>query len=217
MENDFNLITQPWIPISNYGLVSLKEVFSNKEYKTLGGDSVTKLSILRLLLAIAQSAVPLETDQQWHALGTEGLSDKCLKYLEKWYDRFNLYGKHPFLQLPTINKAREQPFAALLPAVSSGNTTILTQLQVPSNLTEAEKARLLINQMSFALSGKKTDNSAVLSPSYKGKTKSNGKPTSGATSTGMAFMGLLHNYLVGECLLDTIWFNLLTEEESSRN
>lgn len=54
--NSFNLIDEKWIPTVDKGLVSLKQVFSDREIKQLGGSVIEKLSIFKLLLAIAQSA-----------------------------------------------------------------------------------------------------------------------------------------------------------------
>jgi CRISPR system Cascade subunit CasA len=38
MENRFNLIDEPWIPVADVGRVSLRQVFTNFEYRTLGGN-----------------------------------------------------------------------------------------------------------------------------------------------------------------------------------
>lgn len=50
-ENRFNLVDEPWIPVANEGLKSLKNVFSGN-YKAIGGTPREKISILKLLQAI---------------------------------------------------------------------------------------------------------------------------------------------------------------------
>ena len=208
MENRFNLIDEPWIPVADHGRVSIKQIFSNSEYRSLGGNPVQKIALLKLLLAIAQAAATPRDDVEWQALGAQGLADRCLAYLEKWHDRFYLYGDKPFLQMPAIRAARVQPYGAVLPEVSTGNTTVLSQVQVQRELDDGSKALLLLTQMGFALSGKKTDNSVVLTSGYAGKSKS------AKTGASVAHVwGAIHNFLYGKNILKTVWMNLLTQRQ----
>ncbi len=211
-ENRFNLIDEPRIPVADFGRVSL-QVFSNPEYRSLGGNPVQKIALLKLLLAIAQSAATPDNEVEWKALGTRGLAERCLIYLDKWHDRFYLYGEQPFLQMPAIQAAKKQSFGAVLPEVSTGNTTVLSQIQVQRSLDDADKALLLLTLMGFALSGKKTDNSVVLSPDYSGKRNDKGKLSTGKPGPAVAHMGLLHSFLLGNKLQETLWLNLLTHRQ----
>lgn len=213
MENRFNLIDEPWIPVADHGRVSLRDIFSNPDYRSLGGNPVQKIALLKLLLAIAQAAATPETESEWRTLGTEGLLERCLEYLEKWYDRFYLYGDQPFLQIPAISSAKLQVYGAVQPEVSTGNTTVLNQLQVERQLSDAEKALLLLTLMGFALSGKKTDNSVVLSAGYAGKQNAKGKPASGRAGPSVGHMGFLHSFLFGQTLSQTLWLNLFTQKQ----
>lgn len=213
MENRFNLIDEPWIPVADVGRVSLRQVFSNADYRSLSGNPVQKIALMKLLLAIAQAAATPADDHACHALGAAGLAQTCLDYLEKWHDRFYLYGAQPFLQMPAIAAAEVQSYGAVLPEVSTGNTTVLSQIQVQRPLDNAEKAVVLISLMAFALSGKKTDNSVVLSPGYAGKRNDKGKPSSSKPGPAVAHMGLLHSFLLGGNLQETIWLNILTSRQ----
>ncbi|MEC8010448.1 MAG: type I-E CRISPR-associated protein Cse1/CasA [Pseudomonadota bacterium] len=213
MENRFNLIDEPWIPIADYGLVSLRQIFTNLEYRSLGGNPIQKIAILKLLLAIAQSASTPNNKKEWEILGLDGLAKNCLEYLEKWHDRFYLYGEKPFLQMPAIKIAKIQSFGAVLPDISTGNTTLLSQIQVQRRLEDRDKAILLLTLMGFALSGKKTDNSVVLTKNYKGKQNSKGKPSTGKPGPSLAHMGLLHTFLEGACIQETLWINLFTTDQ----
>lgn len=56
MANYFNLIDEPWITVADEGKVSLKALFNNNGYRSLGGSPVQKISMMKLLLAIAQAA-----------------------------------------------------------------------------------------------------------------------------------------------------------------
>lgn len=213
MENRFNLIDEPWVPVADHGRVSLRQLFSNPEYRSLGGNPVQKIALLKLLLAIAQAAATPKDEAEWKALGADGLAERCLAYLDKWHDRFYLYGERPFLQMPAISSAKVQPFGAVLPEVSTGNTTVLSQVQVQRELDDGAKALLVLSLMGFALSGKKTDNSVVLTPGYAGKMNDKGKPSTGRTGPSVAHMGLLHNFLYGTNIRQSLWLNLFTERQ----
>ncbi len=216
MENRFNLIDEPWIPVADHGRVSLRQAFSNPEYRSLGGNPVQKIALLKLLLAIAQAAATPENESEWKALGAQGLAERCLAYLDQWHDRFYLYGEQPFLQMPAIQAAKMQSFGAVLPEVSTGNTTVLSQIQIQRPLDDADKTLLLLTLMGFALSGKKTDNSVVLSPDYSGKRNDKGKPSTGKPGPAVAHMGLLHSFLLGNKLQETLWLNLFTHRQIER-
>ncbi len=213
MENRFNLIDEPWIPIADIGRVGLKDLFIHPEFRTLGGNPVQKVAIMKLLQALAQAATTPRDMDEWQQRGWRGMADRICSYLEQWHERFYLYGKHPFLQLPAISQAAIKSFATVLPDVATGNTTVLTQSQVEKPLDDGEKALLLLTQMSFALGGKKTDNSRVLTPSYRGKSNDKGKPSTGKPGPSVAHMGMLHNYCLGTSLLESVWLNLFTEAE----
>ena len=205
--SSFNLIDHPWIPVVDSGRKGLKEIFENREYKAIGGNPVQKIAVLKLLQAIAMRAAPLANEESWAALGPEEMGRKCLAYLEKWHDRFFLYGERPFLQMPAVEKAEVQSYGAMLPEIATGNTTILTQWHKERHLDDGERALLLVSLMGFAFSGKKVDNSVILTPGYSGKKKS-ARP-----APALAFRGLLHSFLLGKDILTTVWLNMLTREE----
>lgn len=213
MENYFNLIDEPWIPIADSGLVSLKQIFSDDTYRSLGSNPVQKMALMKLLLAIAQAAETPKDTADWKKLGSTGMARACLSYLEKWHDRFYLYGEKPFLQLPAIKEASCQRYGAVIPEVATGNTTVLSQIQMERPLADEQKALLLVTLMSFAMGGKKTDNSVVLTPGYRGKRNERGKPSSGKPGPALGPFGLLHTLLQGRFLAETLWLNLLTLDD----
>lgn len=210
MENRYNLIDEPWIPIAGVGRVSLRQVFENPQYCSLGGNPVQRIALMKLLLAIAQAAATPADKEAWQALGSDGLARSCLAYLDRWHASFYLYGERPFLQITAIQAAALQNYGAVLPEISTGNTTVLNHGQLERSLDDAEKALLLVSLMGFALSGKKTDNGVVLTPGYAGKRNAKGKPSSSKPGPAVAYMGLLHSFLIGSTLLETLWLNLLT-------
>jgi CRISPR system Cascade subunit CasA len=209
----FNLIDDPWIPVASKGLVSLKTVFSDYSLTDLSGNPMEKISTLKLLQVIAQSAYTPQDEDDWLKLGSHGLAEKCISYLEKWHDRFFLYGDKPFLQMPDVNRAKKIPISALLPEVSTGNATVFSNLQMISNLNDADKAMLILVQSGFCFGGKKVDNSVVLSKTYKGKQNDKGKPSSGKAGACIGFQGHLHSYLLSNRLVESIWLNIFTSEQ----
>ena len=215
MENRYNLIDESWILVTGHNRVSLRQIFSNPDYSSLSGNPVQKIAVLKLLLAIAQAAATPPDEKEWKELGAKGLAEHCLAYLEKWHSKFYLYGDSPFLQMPAIQdkgKKKVQPFSAVLPEVSTGNTTVLTQIQKQrdGDMDDGDKALLLLVLMGFALSGKKTDNSVVLTPGYVGKQNAKGNPASGKPGPSIGYMGLLHSFLTGVNIQKTVWLNILS-------
>lgn len=215
MERRFNLIDEPWLPVVDVGRVSLRQVFNDPSYRGLGGNPVEKTALMKLLLAIAQAACTPDNEAQWEALGAVGVAQRSLDYLEQWQDRFFLYGDQPFLQVPAIAAAQKQSYGAVQPEVSTGNTTLLSHVQVARPPNDADKAMLLVVLMAFALGGKKTDNSVVLTPGYQGKSNDRGKPSTGKPGPAVAHMGLLHSLVLADNLRSSIWLNLLTREQIS--
>jgi CRISPR system Cascade subunit CasA len=210
--NRFNLIDEPWIPIAGSGRVSLRALFEIPFPTALEGNPIQKISLLKFLLALCQAASTPQDNAGWEKLGPDGLANKARAYLKGHRDCFWLYGEKPFLQMPKIAKAARQPFGAVLPDVATGNTTVLLQSQMEQPLSDAEKAVLLVQLMGFALGGKKTDNSVVLSPRYTEKQNDKGKPSTGKPGTNLGFLGYLHNFLAGTTLAETLWLNMLTIE-----
>lgn len=214
-ENRFNLIDESWIPIVDAGRVSLKQIFSNPSYRALGGNPVQKIALTKLLLAIAQAAYTPRDDEDWTALGADGMAQKCLDYLEKWHDRFYLYGEKPFLQMREIANTNKFTVGKLMPSIASGNTTLLNQSQIEYDLDDFDKALLLIQLMGFALGGKQVDNSQPLSPGYVGNRNSKGEEDSEASGRPGRSAGYLHSHLLGNSVQKTLHQNLLTNENIS--
>lgn len=204
-ENRYNLIDERWIPVIGHGLASLREIFTEHDYPALGGNPIEKIALTKLLLAIVQAAhTPLD-DDDWKKNDSKSISNYALNYLDKWYDRFWLYGEHPFLQMPEISVAEMTSFGSVLPHIATGNTTILTESQIEKPFDEHDKALLILVQMGFAFSGKKTDNSVSLTDGYTEKTKT------GKAGPSIGYMGFLHSFMLGDSILETLWLNLLTK------
>ncbi|KEY59796.1 type I-E CRISPR-associated protein Cse1/CasA [Serratia sp. DD3] len=235
MENRFNLIDEPWIPVADVGRVSLKEIFSNSQLRALGGNPVQKIAITKLLLAIAQSAATPDDDDDWKHMGWQGMADKCLNYLEKWHDRFFLYGERPFLQMPAIktlidrrasekillantkskileieSSSKPKPIGAgYYPDIWAGNNTILFQTLSPQDINNQDLAMFIILIMNFSFGGKRVESNIT---NLSGKLLSAQYSAPAGPSLG-GFVGNLHCFGFTETLLESIWFNLFSTEQ----
>ena len=239
IENRFSLIDEPWIPIADVGRVSLKQIFTQRTYRALGGNPVQKIALMKLLLAIAQAAATPDDNIDWEKLGTSGLAEKCLTYLETWHDRFYLYGEQPFLQMPAVvelisvrtekrkekaknnadklkaEKSRQPKSfgAGFYPDLPSENNTMLSHTLFERELSNAEKAVFIVSLMNFAFGGKRTeaDLTNFSDQLYGGLYSAKSAPSLGN------HVGYLHSYLTGKNLLHTLWLNLLTAEQIAAN
>lgn len=235
MENRFNLIDEPWIPVADHGRVSLRQIFSRPEYRSLGGNPVQKIAILKLLLAIAQAAATSENESEWQALGAQGLAERCLAYLEKWHDRFYLYGEKPFLQMPGIlcliekrtqskvvsasskSKKLEAEMSGLpkgfgagfYPDLPSTNNTQHSHTLFERNLSDAEKAIFLVSIMNFAFGGKRVEADM---PTLAATSMGNRYSAPAGPSIG-GWTGYLHSYVLTGSILSDVWINILTKAD----
>lgn len=208
----FSLFSEPWIPIVGNDRKSLEQVFTDPTLSQIGGRATEKIAIFKFLLAIAQRAYTPKDETDWFKLRPEGLAQAALGYLQKHREAFDLYGEQPFLQMPQVRRAAIKPFATIVPEIASGNTTVLTHGQVARYFSDAEIAVSLLTLQSFALGGKRTDNSVVLSPHYKGKLNHKGKPSTGKSGPSLDFCGLLHSFVLGDTLWESLWLNLWTQD-----
>ena len=205
-ERRFNLVDEAWIPVAGTGRASLREVFSRYWPGVPGGTPLEKIALFKLLQAIAQAAHTPADEAEWLALGPDGLAEACLAYLERWHEAFWLYGPQPFLQFPAVERAKIVPYGSLLPHIASGNTSVLFQSQVERPLDDGQKALLLLVNMSCCFSGKKVDKAVALSPGIE-------KSSSAKAGPAICALGLLHSFVLGPSLRETVWRNLLTRDE----
>lgn len=238
MENCFNLVDEPWIPVADVGRVSLRQIFTQPEYRSLGGNPVQKIALMKLLLAIAQAAATPEDDREWRALGAEGLAQRCLEYLKQWHGRFYLYGEKPFLQMPAIKKLVESRTerrlsaaktaskiaeviaagmpksmgAGFYPDIPSDNNTMLSHTLFESVMSDDERALFVVCVMNFAFGGKRVEADMT---SLGGVDMGNRYSAPAGPSLG-GWTGQLHCFPVTGSILNDVWLNLLTHTDIER-
>lgn len=210
--NSFNLLDEKWIKVVDHGLVSLTDIFQNREYEKLGGDVLEKLSVFKFLLAVSQAAYTPKDFNDWENYSTEALSKTVLEYLRNNHELFYLYGDKPFLQFPQIEflgGKKLKSYSDIISYEVSENGGIRTQIEARHKPSIDQVPRLLLIQMNFAFGGKQVDNKIILSESYKDKSGS------GKVGAGLNKYGYLHSYYSCSTLLDTIRVNLLTKQDIS--
>ncbi|MCK9329644.1 MAG: type I-E CRISPR-associated protein Cse1/CasA [Sphaerochaetaceae bacterium] len=215
MEDRFNLFDEQWIPIPLKGKASLRQVFTDETLESIGGTAIQKLAILKLLLAIGQTAATPEDNDDWKQMGAQGLGKKCIHYLEEHRNLFFLYGEKPFLQFPSLKKNKEKHSLQerdigtnYLPDLPSDNNTIINSFQTSHPLSDSDKAVFIVSIMNYSLGGKRTDkNSPIFTPGFATK-KGSAKP---GPSLGN-YNGYLQTCFQGKSILETVWLNLLSRE-----
>lgn len=164
MKHQFNLITQPWIPVvaldGGAQLVSLRDALVNAPaYRGVSASLPhSNAAVLRLLLAVLHRNFGPPDTGAWEALWTRNAFDagRLDAYFEKWSDRFDLFDPlHPFMQQrhPQVN---EKPVQDLLQLVGGGDTFTLFDHVMDSTpfwLSPADAAVMLLTVHSFGLAG----------------------------------------------------------------
>lgn len=211
--NDYNLIDEPWIPVlMNSGkneTVSLGAIFADTggEIADLALNPYERVAVFRLLLCIAQAALGperLKDEQDWLS-AKKDVGSLSKEYLEKWHDRFFLYGPHAFLQPDCIKLAKADsatPRDKLILRLSSGNkSTLYDHAAVSSrNLSHESLVLGFLVYQNFSAGG--------LSGQCIWDGISTEKIIQGAPCRERS---MLFTIIQGYCLLETIWLNLLTD------
>lgn len=189
---NFNLTTDPWIPVrwldGRSTSVSLDELFAEaSQIADLAVPPHERISILRLLVCITQAAhgAP-ETSDDWHGWD-DGLESSVSEYLEKWKEHFHLMGDGTrFLQSP-IKDDKDYPVAQMVFHFATGNTpTLLDHLgDDERELLPAFIARALLVYQNHFVGG-----------SLASKVKGNGPA-----------LKALHSLLIGINLRETMILN----------
>ncbi|MCF7849899.1 MAG: type I-E CRISPR-associated protein Cse1/CasA [Kiritimatiellales bacterium] len=97
-----NLMDHAWIPVlgtdGKSRQASLADIFRDGEnIADLAANPCQRIALMRLLICIAQAALDGPKDEaDWLQCRSRMVPD-ALSYLDRWHDRFNLFGDHAFL------------------------------------------------------------------------------------------------------------------------
>lgn len=205
-----NLIGDPWIPVvdngSNRKLLGLVDLYQEAEnLRDLVATPPERVALLRLLLCITHAALDGPTDPaDW--LGCKSrIQESSIDYLHKWKERFNLYSRHPFLQVADLEPTNNATLDKLDFALSAGNNpTFFDHEASPEGRSHSDawRALKLLTYQCFSPGG------------LIGETYWNGKKT-GRTSSHAPCIesSMLHTLLIGSDLLNTLHLNLVTKTQ----
>ena len=214
-ENEFCLVYEPWIPVVDHGRVSLMDIFMDDSMLDIDGNAIQKIALIKLMIAIAQASIEIETTEDWKRIGKEGLAECVASYLEKHSDCFYLYGDKPFLQMPQLKDLPDSKKFRIeydyIPGLASDNDSILREVQTKTTITDAEKAVFIVTLMNYAMSGKKGVKKNDSVPGASEKAVNKGTSTKPGPSLGA--MGYLQTYLKGRSIRETVWLNFYTKQD----
>lgn len=211
-----NLTTDPWLPViaadGAQRLLCLQELFATAhEIRDLAVKPHEKIALLRLLICIAQAALDGPEDIDAWETCRDDIPPKAKAYLEKWQPAFELFGEgQRFLQVPGLKPGKEDgegnPATKLDLALASGNNASIfdNAAGIVRAVSPARLALTLLTFQCFAPGGR------------IGIAKWNGADTAGKGSSNHAPCipsGMLHTFLHGERLLDTLHLNLLNKQD----
>lgn len=211
-----NLTIDPWIPVieadGRKHLVSLRDIFADaREIRDLAVKPHEKIALLRLLICITQAALDGPEDFSAWETCRDAIQPAVKPYLEKWQASFELFGDGPrFLQVPGLKAATDDgegnPATKLDLALASGNNASLFDNSA-GDVRAVEPARLALTLLAFQ----------CFAPGGRiGVAKWNGSDTPSKGSSNHAPCtpsSMLHAYLHGSTLLETIHLNLLNKED----
>ncbi len=147
-----NLIGDPWIPVvfsearrnGDNGkagkLVGLEELYRRSdEIRDLSATPPQRVALMRLLLCITQAALDGPADEdEWRAC-RDRIVPASLAYLDSRRDKFELYGKQPFLQVRELDATKKTSVDKLDFALAAGNNaTLFDQEATPEGRVQSD-------------------------------------------------------------------------------
>lgn len=218
-----NLVTDPWLPVSNRDnrlcYISLNKLFQQPDdWLDLVLRPHERVSIMRLLICIAQTALdgPVDFDTWYDSI--HDIPSKCMAYLGEKKNRFNLYDEdNPFLQIPKLKPGNDKnagPAVAKLDSTLSvgENASTLFDHSAASALEGCSETRILTDSaiiislvtfLNYSPSG--TQSSAKLGKKLI-------KHNSGAVDAPCTNQDMLHIFVSKDTLVHTIHANLVDKE-----
>lgn len=125
-----NLGFDPWIPVTCADgaprRVSLADVFrEGREIADLAARPHERIALMRLLVCVAQAALDGPAEEEDWPEAEALLPGKAVAYLEKWRDRFELFGDGPrFLQVRAVEMSEFEASKLLFHRASGNNSTL---------------------------------------------------------------------------------------------
>lgn len=185
----------------------LADVFNARNtVPNLACDPAEAIVMHKFLLALCLAAVRPQTNADLTELTNASLAAQVSDYLERNRALFDLDGDNPFMQYPAVKAAKPRPLVGFIPGVASGNRGVVRTTELMPKPTSADRVRALLFAVILPFAGKKSDATVWMMPGQKEKKKPFLAP-----ALGMG--GVVHSFVLGETLLDTLRLNLVSEED----
>lgn len=205
-----NLINDPWIPVVMPGgdgiRISLSDTLNRSpEIADLAVTPPQRVALMRMLICIVQAALDGPKDMEAWRTCRDRIVPESLAYLEKWTGQFELRGDAPFMQISglIVEQGNDKPLDMLDCRLSSGNNaTLFDQGASPEgrDFDDSEIALHLVTFLNFSTTGR------------VGQAEWNKQKYSDSTFAAPCIK-CAHTFIVGDMLLDTLFFNLLCKED----
>lgn len=166
MAHTFNLVDQPWIPVTLHprgspDVLSLRDTLARaSEIRDISDASpLVTISIHRLLLAILHRTHGPSDGDEWERIWEAGAFDQQLlaAYLDQWHQRFDLFDpERPFYQTIEVHTDYARSIAQMVYGMTLGNYVTLfdhSRQDTPPALRPAEAARQVLAIQNFAVGG----------------------------------------------------------------
>ncbi|HLP25953.1 MAG TPA: type I-E CRISPR-associated protein Cse1/CasA [Acidobacteriota bacterium] len=208
-----NLTTDAWIPAlqadGTRHLFSLQALFAEAHLlRDLAVKPHERIALMRLLLCITQAALDGPVDQDEWEECRDDIQPRVRAYLDRWRASFELYGDGPrFLQLANLSAAKKDdegtPATKLDLSLATGNTSTVFD-NAASETRSLQTARAALNLLTFQ----------CFSPcGLIGVANWDGRQTARTCKHApCAPSSMVHSFLLGGSLLETIARNLLTKQ-----
>lgn len=240
IENRYNLIDEKWI-LSNVGRVSLMDCFTNDEIREIGGAATQKLCLLKLLFAIGQASNSFDSVDEIASAGIEAVRENIVSYLNDHYDQFWMYGERPFLQFAKLADFDPNQYFVKYNMnlfdenAASGNNGVYVDSQVKNTYDDADKANLLIVNLGSPVkakpksldgekksAGKVEKQNVQFTTNKKYVKKATIKSEKVVTGDNLCCgffngggSGILHGFVTGKSIMQTVYVNILSDDEIS--
>jgi CRISPR system Cascade subunit CasA len=205
-----NLARDPWIPAlmldGKSRLISLRDAFaSGEEIADLAVNPSQRVAVIRLLVCVGQAALDGPKDEDGWAVCRTRLGPLAVVYLDRWRERFDLFGPRPFLQVDDFEQSPNALADKLdLTRACGNNPTLFDHSATPTG-RQPSAAKLAMDLLV----------SQVYSPGGRiGRLEWDGRITVESCELAPALEGsLLHTIIRGTTLLETVHANLLTRNQ----
>ncbi len=205
-----NLVSDSWIPVifqnGDTRKVSLLEVFKQGEgIRDLAVNPVQRISLMRLLICITQTALDGPEDEEEWVGCRDKMAEASIRYLEEKKDRFDLYGRSAFLQIPELEPIQNAVVDKLDFGLASGNNANLFDHEATPEGRERESAWCALMVLAYQ----------CFSPGgLVGVAKWGNRATSKTSQHAPCVEGsALHVLIRKDNVVATIHANLLTKEQ----